>query len=276
MSSFILHFAAPLAVSACWIYSWLSASLDLVRVPQVSRLNSSPLDSSFEPDGMPLLCYVTDRRSLASSSGENSTEQLLAKIEAVSAAGVHWIQIREKDLSGRDSAALTREARKRVSRLSSHAQNATRILVNDRLDVALAEQAGGVHLGENSLPAADVKHLVLASQAAQTLPRDFLVGVSCHSLGAAKSAAAAGADYVFFGPVFATPSKAVYGAAQGLDRLAEVCHSVRIPVLAIGGITLANSASCFTAGARGIAAIRLFQDAADPAVVVKAICQQLP
>lgn len=221
-----------------------------------------------------MLCYVTDRRSLASSSGQNWTEQLLAKIEAAAVAGVSWIQIREKDLSGRDSAALTRETMKRVSRLSRHAPNGTRILVNDRLDVALAEQSGGIHLGENSLPVVEARHLILASQAAQTLPPDFLVGVSCHSLESAKSAANTGADYIFFGPVFPTPSKAAYGPAQGLDCLAEVCRSVDVPVLAIGGINLANISSCFASGASGIAAIRLFQDAPDPAGIVKTIRRQ--
>ena len=143
--------------------------------------------------------------------------------------------------------------------------------MNDRLDVALAEQAGGVHLGENSLPVDEAKRLLLSSPAAQTPDNDFILGVSCHSPEAAKSAASSGADYIFFGPVFATPSKAAYGAPQGLDRLAQVCSSVNIPVLAIGGITLANVSSCLSAGASGIAAIRLFQDAADPASIVDAI-----
>jgi thiamine-phosphate pyrophosphorylase len=93
-------------------------------------------------------------------------------------------------------------------------------------------------------------------------------------LEAAQSAASAGADYIFFGPVFATPSKAAFGLPQGLERLADVCTSVTVPVLAIGGITIANVASCFSAGASGIAAIRLFQDSADPASVVRTIRQQ--
>jgi thiamine-phosphate pyrophosphorylase len=100
---------------------------------------------------------------------------------------------------------------------------------------------------------------------------DFYIGVSCHSLEAAKSAERGGADYLFFGPVFDTPSKAAYGPPQGLNRLAEVCRSVSIPVLAIGGITLANCAACFSAGASGIAAIRLFQDASDLPDLVQAL-----
>ena len=227
------------------------------------------------PDGKLLLCYVTDRRSLESAPGDNLIERLLSKIEAASAAGVNWIQVREKDLSGKDVAALTRAALNRVSKHSIDAQLDARIVVNDRLDVALAEHAGGVHLGENSLPIVEAERLLLASHPGHTQPRNFLVGISCHSIEAAQSADSAGADYIFFGPVFATPSKAAYGAPQGIDRLAEVCRSVNIPVLAIGGITLANISSCISAGAAGIAAIRLFQDTADPASIVRSIRQQL-
>jgi thiamine-phosphate pyrophosphorylase len=200
---------------------------------------------------------------------------LLAKISTVATAGVGWIQLREKDLSGRDFAAFARGALQRVSALSSPEQPAARILLNDRLDVALAENAGGVHLGENSLPVHEAKRLLLSSSFVPGFPQDFLVGASCHSLHAAKSAASAGASYIFFGPVFATPSKAAYGAPQGLDRLEEVCRSISIPVLAIGGVTLANASSCFSAGASGIAAIRLFQDSPDPAAVVQALRRQL-
>src|SRR5262249_58256280 len=80
-------------------------------------------------------------------------------------------------------------------------------------------------------------------------PEGFLIGASCHSLAAAREAERAGADYIFFGPMFLTPSKATYGPPQGLRKLAEVAHSLRIPVLAIGGITLANSVACLVAGA---------------------------
>jgi thiamine-phosphate pyrophosphorylase len=198
---------------------------------------------------------------------------LPGKIELVAAAGVDWIQLREKDLSGRSSASLAREALRRASKQAGHAPAAVRILVNDRLDVAIAERAGGVHLGENSLPVEDAKRLLAASQAGQTLSHDFMLGVSCHSLEAAQSAASAGANYIFFGPVFPTPSKAAYGAPQGLDHLAEVCASVTIPVLAIGGITVENASACFAAGAAGIAAIRLFQDSTDPSGLVRALRQ---
>ena len=211
------------------------------------------------PSG-PILCYVTQRSSLAPGAPSPDPEALLQKIAATIAAGVDWIQIREKDLSARHGAALTRAA---MLCASKHASNfgGTRILLNDRLDVALAERASGVHLGERSLPVQDARKLVNEHYAGGNPP--FLVGVSCHSLHAAQAAAASGAGYLFFGPMFATPSKAAFGPPQGLDRLAEVCEAVSIPVLAIGGIALGNAASCLAAGAAGLAAIRLFQDAVD-------------
>ena len=216
-----------------------------------------------------LLCYVTDRHSLVGFEARDAQKTHLLKIEAAAAAGVDWIQIREKDLSGRQCGLLTREALQRAAKSLASNAAPTRILVNDRLDVALSEGAGGVHLGENSLPLPEAKRLVKA----QALNRHFLIGVSCHSLDAARSAASGGADYLFFGPVFATPWKAAFGAPQGLERLAEVCRAVSIPVLAIGGITLANASACLAAGASGIAAIRLFQDAPDITSLVQSLRQ---
>jgi thiamine-phosphate pyrophosphorylase len=222
------------------------------------------------PHKPPILCYVTDRRSLHLAAQENAMEVLLQKMEALAACGIDWIQLREKDLSGKGCAALTREALRRVAQAASRNGPAPRILVNDRLDVALAERAGGVHLGEGSLPVEDVKRLIAA---AQPPLQDFLVGASCHSLEAAQSAARADADYIFFGPVFATPSKAEFGPPQGLERLAVVCRAVEIPVLAIGGVTLENAAQCFAGGAAGIAAIRLFQQAGALPRAVEALRQ---
>ena len=108
-----------------------------------------------------------------------------------------------------------------------------------------------MHLGENSLPVGEV-----VQAKAPVAAEEFLVGASCHSPEAAARAEREGADYIFFGPVFATPSKAAFGAPQGAARLAEVCRAVRIPVLAIGGITAKNAAACLEAGRSGIAAIR--------------------
>jgi thiamine-phosphate pyrophosphorylase len=214
---------------------------------------------------VPILCYVTDRQALSKSHQRGARGALLHKIQEAAAAGVDWVQIREKDLSGKECAALTTAAVTRTARPLTSRQSPIRILVNDRLDVALSQAAGGVHLGENSLAVEKARELVDS----RIPSKDFLIGVSCHSLEAATAAAKGGANYIFFGPVFATPSKAAYGAPQGLARLAEVCRAVSLPVIAIGGITLDNAAPCLTAGASGIAAIRLFQEAQDLASLVK-------
>ena len=177
---------------------------------------------------------------------------MLAAIGRAAAAGVDWIQIRERTLEARELLELAQRA------LASAVQNGARLLVNDRLDVALAANAGGVHLGENSLPVERVSSWRLS-----TSRTDFLIGVSCHSAEAARAAERGGADYIFFGPVFATPSKAAFGPAQGIDRLKEICRFTEIPVIAIGGVTIENAASCIAAGAAGIAAIRLFQETED-------------
>ncbi len=204
----------------------------------------------------PILCYVTDRRGLVPAGGE-PTARVLEIIRRAAAAGVDWIQIREKDLEARALFDLARE-------VAEAAGGRSRVIVNDRLDVALAAGTGGVHLGGQSLPVEPVVHWCRSGAAT----RGFLIGASCHSLGEAQAAERAGADYLFFGPVFATPAKMSFGPPQGLDRLEEVCRTVRIPVLAIGGVTVENSGACVGRGARGIAAIRMFQEAADLAAVV--------
>src|SRR5260370_22746296 len=135
------------------------------------------------------------------------------------------------------------------------------------MDVAIWQGGGGVHLGENSLPLVEVKRLVEN----RGNRKDFLIGVSCHSLEAARAAASGGANYLFFGPVFATPSKAAFGAPQGLERLAAVCRAVSVPVLAIGGVTVENAITCLMAGAFAIAAIRMFQDAGNISSVVASL-----
>jgi thiamine-phosphate pyrophosphorylase len=212
----------------------------------------------------PILCYVTDRRSfevMPASARPEPARVLLSEVNSLYdsipraiAAGISWIQIREKNL---DTRTLLEVARFAVAK--SHATS-TRVLINDRLDVALAANAAGVHLGEKSIP------LEVVTEWRRSSGRmDFQIGVSCHSLEAACAAATGGADYIFFGPVFATPSKAAFGAPQGIDRLREVCASVKIPVLAIGGVNLENARDCLKAGASGIAAIRLFQNAKDSA-----------
>lgn len=198
---------------------------------------------------------ATARSSFASMTGlpaSAGTELLRECIRRVTAAeqglGQGWIQIREKDLEGCALLELARFAVREARAASA------RVLINDRLDVALAANAAGVHLGEQSLP------LEILAQWRRSAGRpDFMIGVSTHSLEAARAAERGGADYIFFGPVFTTPSKAEYGAPQGIERLREVCAAVAIPVLAIGGVTYENMFMCLEAGAAGVAAIRWFQ-----------------
>jgi thiamine-phosphate pyrophosphorylase len=210
----------------------------------------------------PILCYVTDRASLPQPAGNDPFSSLRCKIASAITAGTDWIQIREKNLAASDVAQLLRAALASAllpgpSRAHNLRTHRARILVNDRLDVALAGEADGVHLGENSLPVSEAVRLV---HGFQTPFSEFMTGASCHSLGSAQAAEADGADYLFFGPIFTTPSKAAFGEPQGLERLGEVCRAVQVPVLAIGGVTAQNAAQCLDTGASGIAAIRLFQE----------------
>lgn len=130
--------------------------------------------------------------------------------------------------------------------------SASQIMVNDRLDIALAAGAAGVHLGQRSMPASKVREIA---------PPAFLVGVSCHSLEEAMSAESAGADYLLLGPVFETPSKRAYGPPLGLEKFGEIASRIRIPVLALGGITPDRVTACVDRGAAGVAAIRMFEEA---------------
>jgi thiamine-phosphate pyrophosphorylase len=219
----------------------------------------------------PLLCYVTDRHSLPIANAAESLAALTQRIEEIAAAGVDWVQIREKDLSAAELASLTRQSLRIAAQLSATRSSPTRILVNDRLDVAIAERAGGVHLGEKGLPVADAKRLVESARRKQALDESFAIGVSCHSLEAAQAAQRDGADYILFGPIFVTPSKEPFGTPQGTERLEQVCREVSIPVLGIGGITPDNALSCIEAGAAGIAAIRLFQDTVNPSDAIRRV-----
>lgn len=176
----------------------------------------------------------------------------MCQVERLLARGIDYIQIREKDLSVRDLYELACQ----IKELARHGK--TRILVNDRLDVALAAGLDGIHLGGTSVEVGAIRRLLAGSP--------MQIGVSTHSVEEVRLAAQAGADYVTFGPVFPTPSKAAFGAPQGIDKLREAAEAVQIPVLALGGIHPGNVQICLDAGAAGIAAIRLFQD---PAFVPK-------
>jgi thiamine-phosphate pyrophosphorylase len=179
--------------------------------------------------------YITDRKAVG------GVAPLMQAVKAAIDQGVERIQIREKDLPARELLALTRD----VAALA--APRGTQVLVNERTDIALAAGAQGVHLPAHSLPAREIRRIA---------PAGFVIGVSCHLIEEVRRADEEGADFVVFGPVFSTSSK----EGVGLERLREAVLSVRLPVLALGGVSLKNSAACLKMGAAGVAGISMFQE----------------
>ncbi len=183
-----------------------------------------------------LLYSITDRTQLQGS--------VVHFIESAAGAGVDWVQIREKDLPDTELYELMRECVARTSAMPA------RLLLNGRPDIALAAGSHGVHLPSDSPSPASVRRVA---------PPGFLIGVSCHHLAEVQRAEAEGADFTVFGPVFDTPSKRRFGPPVGVGELARACDAVRIPVLALGGVTIENASACVDAGAAGLAGIGIFQ-----------------
>lgn len=189
----------------------------------------------------PVLCMIT----ASTRSGSDGEEALIERVGAAARAGVHLIQIRQPQFEG---GALTRLVGRAVLAAKG---TAARILVNDRVDVALAAGAHGVHLRSDSMSAARVRAIA---------PRAFVIGRSVHAADEGARAAQEGTlDYLIFGTVFRSRSKTGVAPA-GIDALAAACAGVPLPVLAVGGMTSLTLGAVVDAGAAGFAAIGLFAD----------------
>ncbi|MHB0871521.1 MAG: thiamine phosphate synthase [Chloroflexota bacterium] len=200
----------------------------------------------------PILCLVTDRTACL---GRPLDQVVVSAVEA----GVRLVQLRERDLSARQLLDLGRTLLEPVRRCGAV------LVVNDRVDVAMALGADGVHLGGGSLPVREVRRLA----------GDWmLVGCSAHSLEDALKAEGEGADYLVLGTIFETRSHPGLKPA-GLDLVARVSSAVRIPVVAIGGIKEDNAASVIAAGARGVAVITAIQSAEDAAGATQRLLQAI-
>jgi thiamine-phosphate pyrophosphorylase len=197
-----------------------------------------------------LLCYITDRTHFP---GDENTRRraLLAKIAEASRYGVDLIQLREKDLSTRELEGLTVAALRVIG--ENPGGSASRLLINSRSDIAIACGANGVHLRSDDVSPSEARKIWRRAAGYAGL-----ISVSCHSATDVARAASEGADLAMFAPVF-EKKDAPRTSAAGLDGLREACRQ-KIPVLALGGISLSNARDCIDTGAAGIAAIRLFQE----------------
>ncbi len=210
------------------------------------------------PHGLPNpIIYLITSGEATNHTLATDTPRLFALIKAAVAARVSLIQLREKKLSARALYELTKSA------ASLTAKSSTRLLVNDRADIARAAGADGVHLTTNSLETEIVR---------RTFGKDFLIGVSTHSLAEARAARDGGADFAVFGPIFPTPSKDIYGEPVGLEALSVASLALKtFPLIALGGVTQGNAASALNAGARGVAAIRALSRLEQLAETVRAM-----
>jgi thiamine-phosphate pyrophosphorylase len=199
------------------------------------------------------LYLVTDR-------GQTCGRDLLAVIEQALLGGVRAVQLREKDLGGKELFSLAEKTKTLCARYGAS------LFINDRIDVALAVDADGVQLGSGSIPIAAAR---------QILGDRKLIGASIHSAEEGLAAERAGADFVLFGPVYFTPSKAAYGNPQGLERLQEAVEKISLPVYAIGGVKAKNVAAIKKTGARGAALISAVMSAEEPSSVSRELLHLL-
>jgi len=190
----------------------------------------------------PHICLITEGKA-SPQNFESEKPRILATIRDAVSEGVTLIQIREKTLPARLLFDLSAHA------VTICANSGARLLVNDRADVAIASGADGVHLPENSVPPHAIR---------RAFSSDLIIGVSTHTIESASSAVENGADYIFFGPVFATPGKA---SPAGVDALRDLCQKLgEFPLIPIGGIDEDNCEHVMLAGAAGIAAIRAMNE----------------
>ncbi|HVQ65076.1 MAG TPA: thiamine phosphate synthase, partial [Terriglobia bacterium] len=187
------------------------------------------------------LLVVTDRH-------QTKGRPLVSLLQRVLAAGISTIQLRERDLSARELVALAREVRVVTGSCNSQ------LLINDRIDVALALEGVGVHLRSNSLP---------PSVARRLLGPQRLMGISVHSVEEAVQAESQGANYIVLGPIYETPSKQMFGPPLGIQTLEKACRLVRIPIVGIGGVTAERAREMRRAGAFGVAVITAILGADD-------------
>jgi len=195
------------------------------------------------------LYLITDRHQVPAG------RTLTATVEAALRGGVRAVQLREKDLPAAQLLPLAKELRAITRRFDA------RLLINDRIDVAQAVEADGVHLGGHSLPVATARSL---------LGPDMLIGVSTHHPDEIAVAALGSADFVTFGPVFATPSKTAYGPPLGLDALRTACIVSPLPVFALGGIRTSDLPGLIDSGIHGVAVISAIIAANDPCAAANA------
>ncbi len=200
-------------------------------------------------NSLPSLYLITDR-------SQTLGRPLLDVVKAALEGGIRMIQLREKDLSGKELFNLAKELRELTNQFGA------KLLVNDRIDVALAVGADGVHLGHQSISVQDARQVFKTSSLIPH-PSSFLVGVSTHSMEEALHAQSDGADFITFGPVYFTPSKAAYGEPVEIDKLKKVVKAVNIPVFAIGGMKEGNLEEVLNTGAYGVAMISAIMAAGD-------------